>query len=126
MANSKTDTVILDMLSKLDRRITALSSTVDQVVGIDRMPSTDASPSRAPRLSLPEQVLKLIKQKPRATTEIMEALGISKTSAWSAIAQLERTQDAIVISTPGAVRGRRGPSVIYHPSSPELAAMLRR
>lgn len=140
MANSKTDMTDVvkallaqaertnEMLAKMDRRLTAVSSTVDQVVGVDRTPSapTDApAAKRAARLTLPEQVLHLIKQKPRDTTEIMKELGIVKTSAWAAIAQLERTQEAIVVSLPGD-RGRRGPSRVYHPSSPELAAMLKR
>ncbi|HEY3497240.1 MAG TPA: HTH domain-containing protein [Polyangiaceae bacterium] len=115
-----------DVLAKIDRRMTAVLSAPDREF-VDRpsAPAPASTKTRATRLSLPEQVLKMIKQKPAETTEIMEKLGISKTSAWAAIAQLERTQEAIVISMPGN-RGRRGPSVVYHPSSPELAAMLRR
>lgn len=139
MANQKTDIADVmqafleaqkqtaEVLAKIDRRMTAVLSAPDREF-VDRPSSTAAAPAsakRATRLSLPEQVLKLIKQQPRDTTEIMNALGISKTSAWAAIAQLERTQEAIVVSMPGD-RGRRGPSRVYHPSSPELAAMLRR
>lgn len=116
-----------EVLQKIDRRMTAVLSSPDREF-IDRPSAPVASPAsakRATRLSLPEQVLKLIKQEPRDTTDLMKTLGISKTSVWSAIAQLERTQEAIVVSMPGE-RGRRGPSVVYHPSSPELAAMLRR
>jgi biotin operon repressor len=114
-----------EVLAKIDRRMTAVLSTPDREF-VDRpSAAAPASAKRATRLSLPEQILKLIKQKPRETTELMQSLGISKTSVWTAIAQLERTQDAIVVSMPGE-RGRRGPSMVYHPSSPELAAMLRR
>lgn len=110
-------------LQQIDRRMTAVLTTPDREF-VDRGQTAPRS-SAPPQLDLAERILQLIEKSPQETNALAEKLNTTRSAVWAAIARLEQRNDAIVVSTPGSTRGRRGPSVVYHPSSPELAAKLR-
>lgn len=110
-----------ELLQQLDRRVSAVLSMPDRE-HIDRGQAAPAAPER--KLDLAERIRRAILQAPRDTAKLAAELGTSRTAVWAAIARLEARDEAIVVSSPGT-RGRRGPSMVYHPSSPELAAKLR-